>query len=252
MKFKVTLGSTIYTQPFSKTNKKEKLAVGEILEWELTIRDGNTLINVSAPGFPSWYTVELDNHAGLQSKVPSSRLQALLNHEAPRPIEWPQSGVLREKPGSSSRITVKNCNPDGMAMFVKIYKATDAEAVGRTAGLLPHAGCCGIPMVGWVTWQTSFMVWRSVLVWTCWGLPERQKTYRSRREHEPDPKHLDIWIGVGKFGRSWSRWVGIAVRVRQPFITLHYSIICYRNGCISGRCLEKQLLQVVALLCLAM
>ena len=128
VKFKVTLGSTIYTQPFSKTNKKEKLAVGEILEWELTIRDGNTLINVSAPGFPSWYTVELDNHAGLQSKVPRSRLQALLNHEAPRPIEWPQSGVLREKPGSSSRITVKNCNPDGMAMFVKIYKATDAEA----------------------------------------------------------------------------------------------------------------------------
>lgn len=128
VKFKVTLGSTIYTQPFSKTNKKEKLAVGEILEWELTIRDGNT-----APGFPSWYTVELDNHAGLQSKVPSSRLQALLNHEAPRPVEWPQSGVLREKPGSSSRIAVKNCNPDGMAMFVKIYKATDAEAVGRTA-----------------------------------------------------------------------------------------------------------------------
>ncbi|CAE7226864.1 unnamed protein product [Symbiodinium microadriaticum] len=133
VKFKVTLGSTIYTQPFSKTNKKEKLAVGEILEWELTIRDGDTLINVSSPGFPSWYTVELDNHAGLQSKVPSSRLQALLNREAPRPLEWPQSGVLREKPGSSSRITVKNCNPDGMAMFVKIYKATDTGAAGPTA-----------------------------------------------------------------------------------------------------------------------
>eukprot|EP00913_Durusdinium_trenchii_P008477 g7961.t1 len=117
-------------------NKREELAVGEVLEWEFS---------QPISGLPLWYTVQLDQRAGRLSKLEGRRLRATKpSHVAPEPLPWPEQGkVLLEQPEGSSSISFKNCHPSGgLPLVAKVLAAQkDQEALKALAMVFCHPNC---------------------------------------------------------------------------------------------------------------
>ena len=129
---------------FSQTNEKEKLDVGETLEWELVFEKEEGELQLAVPGLPSFYTLQLENNSGPLKEVAGSRIEGVSLkarqpwHQAPEPLPLPDTGVLQE--GSDlgkcdSSLSFRNCHEEskGISIFAKVCHVDDAEEQCPTA-----------------------------------------------------------------------------------------------------------------------
>ena len=122
----------------SRTNGKDKLEVGEILEWELVFpEDDGSTTAIVIPGLPLSYSFKLDGkRVEIATQIEGARLQPKEAwHRTPDPQEFPESSaiVLMEPSGMSS-IAFQNMH--SRSIFVKICRFEDAhedrpEALGK-------------------------------------------------------------------------------------------------------------------------